>query len=87
MRVCGSLITEPLLGVIPASREQALFGTKEQGASHKTNKGAGTRQILEQGAPQIVKRSMEQEKIPGAGGNIKKEQGAQENEKGAGKKV
>ncbi len=37
----------------------------EQGASHEIVKGAGRRQImiLEQGAPKIIKRSIEQRKI------------------------
>ncbi len=53
--------------------------------------------ILEQGAPTMIKRSMEQRKIlhrsmeqekhPAAKGKIKKEQGAQKNEKEAGKRV
>ena len=46
----------------------ALFGTKEQGANDKINEhdeGAGSNQmiILEQGAQQILKSSMEQKKI------------------------
>ena len=81
------------------NREQAIFDTKGQRASHKIGKGAGSRQmiILEQGAPKMIKRSMEQRKLlkrsmeqeknPGARGKIKKEQGAQKNEKGAGKMV
>ena len=63
---------------------------RSKGASHKIGKGAGSRQIiiLEQGAPKILKRSMEhrkilkrskeQEKNPGARLKIKMEQGAQE---------
>ena len=53
--------------------------------------------ILEQGAPKMIQRSMEQRKIlkismeqeknPGARGKIKKEHGAQKTEKGARKKV
>ncbi len=45
---------EPLLGVMP-----------EQGASRKIAKGALSRHmiILEQGAPNMIKRSMEQRKI------------------------
>ncbi len=42
--------------------EPAQFDTKEQGPRCKIGKGAGSRQmiILEQGAPEMTKRSMEQ---------------------------
>ena len=57
------LSCEPLLG-LSWSREHALFGTKEQGASPKIEKEAGSRQmvILEQGEQKMLKRSMEQNK-------------------------
>ena len=79
-------------------RQRDMGHTKEQGASCKIGKGAGSRQmiVLEQGAAKMIKRSMEQrkilkrsmgqEKIPGARGKIKKERGAHKNEKEARKK-
>ena len=79
---------ESILGVILELGACPIW-PKETRSIHKTGEGAGSNQmmILEQGAQTILKWSMEEEKDPGARREIKREQGALKNEKGARKKV